>query len=32
MAKECPATCGICTNVCEDKETDCANWAQALTL
>ena len=25
-------TCGICTNVCEDKETDCANWAQALTL
>ena len=32
MAKECPATCGICTNVCEDKETDCSNWAQVLCL
>ena len=32
MAKECPATCGICTNVCEDKETDCPNWAQVLCL
>jgi hypothetical protein len=32
MAKECPATCGICTNVCEDKETDCPNWAQVLWL
>jgi len=27
MNKECPATCGVCTNVCEDKESDCSNWA-----
>jgi len=27
MQVECPATCGVCTNVCEDKEADCQNWA-----
>uniref|UniRef100_A0A7S4EVS4 ShKT domain-containing protein n=1 Tax=Chrysotila carterae TaxID=13221 RepID=A0A7S4EVS4_CHRCT len=27
MYQRCPQTCGVCTNVCEDKYDDCATWA-----
>ena len=28
MNKECPVTCGVCSNVCEDKEPACKDWAK----
>jgi len=27
MFTSCPASCGVCTNVCEDKNVDCQLWA-----
>jgi len=28
MNKECPVTCGVCSNVCEDKDASCKDWAK----
>jgi len=27
MHAECPATCGVCTTVCQDKDKGCLAWA-----
>jgi len=27
MLADCPASCGVCSNVCENKNADCAQWA-----
>jgi len=27
MLAECPVTCGVCTEVCQDKDPSCADWA-----
>ena len=26
--KLCPEMCGVCTLACEDKYSDCPNWAE----
>ena len=31
MLRDCPHTCGVCTLACEDKYSDCANWASKDT-
>jgi len=27
MHAECPSTCGVCSTVCQDKDTSCQSWA-----
>jgi len=27
MMAECPVTCGVCHDVCEDKDASCQDWA-----
>ena len=31
VMKLCPEMCGVCTLACEDKYSDCPNWAQGPT-
>ena len=28
VMRTCPETCGLCTTACEDKYSDCPNWAK----
>lgn len=28
VMRDCPHTCGLCTLACEDKYSDCPNWAE----
>ena len=30
VVRSCPALCGACTLACEDRYSDCPNWAESV--